>query len=198
MQRESFHASELFSPAAGGFNDSTFAGLSYRNIGPANMSGRMTDVEGVAGAVKNGGGFLGGCVDESNDAGLGRRRLPPAATRAAGRPASQRRRTEDEREDGGTESDAHVEPETRTERLVVSRPVERIERIGQRQQSRHPLQPLGHLVAGDFDYFLKIRVGDMADFNRIHGDQLIALPGVRQTRTFFVMKEVVDNAPLEF
>jgi Lrp/AsnC family leucine-responsive transcriptional regulator len=55
-----------------------------------------------------------------------------------------------------------------------------------------------HLVAGNFDYFLKIRVGDMADFNRIHGDQLIALPGVRQTRTFFVMKEVVDNAPLEF
>jgi Lrp/AsnC family leucine-responsive transcriptional regulator len=55
-----------------------------------------------------------------------------------------------------------------------------------------------NLVAGDFDYFLKIRVGDMADFNRIHGTQLIALPGVRQTRTFFVMKEVVDNALLDF
>jgi Lrp/AsnC family transcriptional regulator, leucine-responsive regulatory protein len=55
-----------------------------------------------------------------------------------------------------------------------------------------------HLVAGDFDYFLKIRVGNMADFNRIHGAELIALPGVRQTRTFFVMKEVVDNAPLDF
>jgi Lrp/AsnC family leucine-responsive transcriptional regulator len=55
-----------------------------------------------------------------------------------------------------------------------------------------------HLVAGDFDYVLKIRVADMADFNRIHGEQLIALPGVRQTRTFFVMKEVVDNAPLDF
>ena len=55
-----------------------------------------------------------------------------------------------------------------------------------------------YLVAGDFDYFPKIRVGDMEDFNRIHGEQLIALPGVRQTRTFFVMKEVVDNAPLEF
>ncbi len=54
-----------------------------------------------------------------------------------------------------------------------------------------------HLVAGDFDYFLKIRVGDMADFNRLHGTQLIALPGVRQTRTFFVMKEVVDNRPLD-
>jgi Lrp/AsnC family leucine-responsive transcriptional regulator len=55
-----------------------------------------------------------------------------------------------------------------------------------------------HLVAGDFDYFLKIRVRDISDFNRLHGEQLIALPGVRQTRTFFVMKEVVDNAPLEF
>ncbi len=54
-----------------------------------------------------------------------------------------------------------------------------------------------HLVAGDFDYFLKISVGDMADFNRIHGEQLIALPGVRQTHTFFVMKEVVDSAPLQ-
>ncbi len=55
-----------------------------------------------------------------------------------------------------------------------------------------------HLVAGDFDYFLKIRVRDMVDFNHLHGDQLIALPGVRQTRTFFVMKEVIDNAPLDF
>lgn len=55
-----------------------------------------------------------------------------------------------------------------------------------------------HLVAGDFDYFLKIRVRDMPDFNRLHGEKLIALPGVRQTRTFFVMKEVVDDAPLVF
>lgn len=55
-----------------------------------------------------------------------------------------------------------------------------------------------HLVAGDFDYLLKIRVRDMADFNRLHGEKLIALPGVRQTRTFFVMKEVVDDAAIDF
>ena len=55
-----------------------------------------------------------------------------------------------------------------------------------------------HLVAGDFDFVLKIRVRDISDFNKLHGDQLISLPGVRQTRTFFVMKEVVDNAPLDF
>ena len=38
-----------------------------------------------------------------------------------------------------------------------------------------------HLVAGDFDFFLKLRVRDIADFNRLHGERLIGLPGVRQT-----------------
>ena len=55
-----------------------------------------------------------------------------------------------------------------------------------------------NLVAGDFDYLLKIRVRDMSDFNTFHGRKLIALPGVRQTRTFFVMKEVKENGPLDF
>lgn len=55
-----------------------------------------------------------------------------------------------------------------------------------------------HLVAGDFDYFLKIRLRDMSEYNRLHGEHLLALPGVRQTRTFFVIKEVVDGAPLDF
>lgn len=55
-----------------------------------------------------------------------------------------------------------------------------------------------HLVAGDFDYFLKIRLSDMSEFGRLHGEHLLTLPGVRQTRTFFVIKEVVDGAPLDF
>ncbi|MBU2285735.1 MAG: Lrp/AsnC ligand binding domain-containing protein [Gammaproteobacteria bacterium] len=55
-----------------------------------------------------------------------------------------------------------------------------------------------HLVAGDFDYLLKIRVRDMADFNRLHGETLISLPGVRQIRTFFVMKIVKDSEPMAF
>ncbi|NJO36976.1 MAG: AsnC family transcriptional regulator [Rhizobiales bacterium] len=55
-----------------------------------------------------------------------------------------------------------------------------------------------NLVAGDFDYLLKIRVRDLAGFNLLHGKQLITLPGVRQIRTFFVLKEVKDNASLPF
>ena len=54
------------------------------------------------------------------------------------------------------------------------------------------------LVAGEFDYFLKIRARDLADFNQLQGETLIALPGVRNTRTFFVMREVKENARLPF
>jgi Lrp/AsnC family transcriptional regulator, leucine-responsive regulatory protein len=46
------------------------------------------------------------------------------------------------------------------------------------------------LVAGEVDYFLKIRVRDLAAFNHFHGETILALPGVRQVRTFFVLNEV--------
>ncbi|MDR4307604.1 Lrp/AsnC ligand binding domain-containing protein [Chelatococcus sambhunathii] len=54
------------------------------------------------------------------------------------------------------------------------------------------------LVAGEFDYFLKIRARDLADFNKLQSQTLIALPGVQNTRTFFVMREVRENARLTF
>ncbi|MDO6720613.1 Lrp/AsnC family transcriptional regulator [Psychrosphaera sp. 1_MG-2023] len=53
-----------------------------------------------------------------------------------------------------------------------------------------------YLVAGEFDYLLKIRAKDMTDFNKLHSDKLLALPEVRQLRTYFVMKEVIENAPM--
>lgn len=53
-----------------------------------------------------------------------------------------------------------------------------------------------YLVAGEYDYLLKIRIKDLADFNHLHSNQLLQLPEVRQLRTYFVMKEVVENAPL--
>ena len=53
-----------------------------------------------------------------------------------------------------------------------------------------------YLVAGDVDYFIKLRVKDIAAFNRLHSERLIALPGVRQVRTFFVLNEVKSEGLL--
>ena len=47
-----------------------------------------------------------------------------------------------------------------------------------------------HLVAGGFDYLLKIRVTDMESYRRFLGDRLAAVRGVQQTHTYFVMEEV--------
>jgi Lrp/AsnC family leucine-responsive transcriptional regulator len=46
------------------------------------------------------------------------------------------------------------------------------------------------LVAGEVDYFMKVRVRDLPAFHRFHAEKIIALPGVRQVRTFFVLNEV--------
>ena len=47
-----------------------------------------------------------------------------------------------------------------------------------------------HMVAGGFDYLVKLRVEDMQAYRRILGERLTALPGVEQTHTYFVMEEV--------
>jgi Lrp/AsnC family leucine-responsive transcriptional regulator len=46
-----------------------------------------------------------------------------------------------------------------------------------------------HMVAGGFDYLLKVRVADMAAY-RGFLEQLAAIPGVQQTHTYVVMEEV--------
>jgi Lrp/AsnC family leucine-responsive transcriptional regulator len=47
-----------------------------------------------------------------------------------------------------------------------------------------------HMVAGGFDYLLKIRVTDMESYRRFLGDRLAAVRGVQTTHTYFVMEEV--------
>lgn len=55
-----------------------------------------------------------------------------------------------------------------------------------------------YLVAGEVDYFLKVRVKDLPAFNRFHRDDIIVLPGVRQVRTFFVLNEIKTDGLLVF
>jgi len=47
-----------------------------------------------------------------------------------------------------------------------------------------------HMVAGGFDYLLKVRVTDMESYRRFLGDRISAVRGVQQTHTYFVMEEV--------
>ena len=53
-----------------------------------------------------------------------------------------------------------------------------------------------HMVAGGFDYLVKIRVADMHAYRRFLGDVLLALPGVRESHTYAVMEEVKNSAAL--
>jgi len=53
-----------------------------------------------------------------------------------------------------------------------------------------------HMVSGGFDYLVKTRVSDMAAYRRFLGDVLLALPGVRETRTYAVMEEVKTDGAL--
>jgi Lrp/AsnC family transcriptional regulator, leucine-responsive regulatory protein len=53
-----------------------------------------------------------------------------------------------------------------------------------------------HLVAGGFDYLLKLRVQDMAAYRDFAGRVLWQLPGVRETRTYAVMEELKESTRL--
>ncbi|MCB2102579.1 MAG: Lrp/AsnC ligand binding domain-containing protein [Rhodobacterales bacterium] len=50
-----------------------------------------------------------------------------------------------------------------------------------------------HMVAGGFDYLLKVRTADIDAYRRILGERINALPGVSQTHTYVVMETVKDE-----
>jgi len=53
-----------------------------------------------------------------------------------------------------------------------------------------------HLVAGGFDYLIKLRAADMSDYRDVAGRVLWQLPGVRETRTYAVMEEVKNSGDI--
>ncbi|WP_431104039.1 Lrp/AsnC family transcriptional regulator [Roseateles noduli] len=53
-----------------------------------------------------------------------------------------------------------------------------------------------HVVTGEFDYFMVIRTKDNASYNRLHAEHLLHLPGVRQVRSFMVLKEVLSTTAI--
>jgi Lrp/AsnC family leucine-responsive transcriptional regulator len=53
-----------------------------------------------------------------------------------------------------------------------------------------------HMTGGGFDYLLKIRVRDMAEYREILGGVIGQLPMVEGTHSYFVMEEVKETAVL--
>lgn len=53
-----------------------------------------------------------------------------------------------------------------------------------------------HVVTGEFDYFMLLRTRDNQSFNRLHAEQLLYLPGVRQIRSFIGLREVLSTTLL--
>lgn len=53
-----------------------------------------------------------------------------------------------------------------------------------------------HMVAGGFDYLIKVRVRDMRAYREFLGRTLSSLPGIRQTHTYTVMEEVKNSTDI--
>ncbi len=54
-----------------------------------------------------------------------------------------------------------------------------------------------HMIAGGFDYLLKVRTRDITAYRNLLGEVLSVLPHVSQTSTYVAMEAVKDSSVLE-
>lgn len=53
-----------------------------------------------------------------------------------------------------------------------------------------------HLISGQSDYLLKIRLSEMSEYRQLLGDLLINLPGIKESKSYIVMEAVKETQPL--
>ena len=51
-----------------------------------------------------------------------------------------------------------------------------------------------HMIAGGFDYLLKVRTADIADYRRVMAEHISTLPHVASTSTYVAMEAVKEDA----
>ncbi len=49
-----------------------------------------------------------------------------------------------------------------------------------------------HMIAGGFDYLLKVRTRDIADYRQVLAERISALPHVAHTSTYVAMQSITD------
>jgi Lrp/AsnC family leucine-responsive transcriptional regulator len=54
-----------------------------------------------------------------------------------------------------------------------------------------------HMIAGGFDYLIKVRTSNIFAYRQVLGEQLSRLPNVASTSTYISMQSVVDTAPID-
>lgn len=54
-----------------------------------------------------------------------------------------------------------------------------------------------HLVSGNFDYLIKARVADIEQYRTLLGETILALPGVKDSRSYIVMETVKEGQSLD-
>ena len=54
-----------------------------------------------------------------------------------------------------------------------------------------------HMVAGGFDYLIKVRVASMDTYREVLTNLLVELPGVRETHTYAVIEEVKNDPSIQ-
>lgn len=51
-----------------------------------------------------------------------------------------------------------------------------------------------HLVSGDYDYFIRIAVRDTRDYERLLREKLYKIPGIRHSKSSFVLRTLKQSA----
>ncbi len=54
-----------------------------------------------------------------------------------------------------------------------------------------------HMIAGGFDYLLKVRTKDINDYRRVLGEQISQLPHIASTSTYVSMESVLESGVLQ-
>ena len=49
-----------------------------------------------------------------------------------------------------------------------------------------------HMIAGNFDFLLKVRTADIASYRQVLGERISTLPNVSSTSSFVVMETIVE------
>ena len=78
---------------------------------------------------------------------------------------------------------------------LVSTTTEAIRRFNQEMLSLEEVLEC-QMVAGGFDYLIKIRVADMQHYQRFLGGKLAAIEGISQTHTYVVIEDVKSETAL--